>query len=317
LTTAIALFRQALALLPAQDSLLRPTVTLHLAKAHYLQREFEPASHLFTEIIAAGQTAPLMGSALLAIYIKVQILRAQGALQEALQLCQDELDLVTRHGWQNLPAAGSLYVSFGELSRERNELNRAAEYLEKGVNLGQAEGYPFISIAGHVWLAWLRQTQGDMTSSQEAIRTALQLVQHYQVNRFMPVPPAACYQARLWITQGNLAAASRWAQAVGVNQTVTPATYFDEIEYLTLARVRIAQGNLEAAETLLLRYLVESRGSSTRSRASSGTSALTVSALSRRVHIPIWTPRWMWMGTRGDPPIRRARRSSRRPTAAR
>jgi LuxR family maltose regulon positive regulatory protein len=108
-------------------------------------------------------------------------------------------------------------------------------------------------IIGHVRLAWLRQTQGDVTGSQEAIRAALQLVQQHQVSRFLPIPSAACYQARLWIVQGNLAAASRWAQESGLNPVDSPVTFLYEVEYLTLARLLIAQGNLEAAETLLLR----------------------------------------------------------------
>jgi LuxR family maltose regulon positive regulatory protein len=108
-------------------------------------------------------------------------------------------------------------------------------------------------VGGNVWLAWLRQTQGDVNGSQEAIRAALQLVQQHQVSRFWPLPPAACYQARLWIAQGDLAAASRWAQASGLNPINTPVTFLNEVEYLTLARLQIAQGKLEEAESLLLR----------------------------------------------------------------
>ena len=108
-------------------------------------------------------------------------------------------------------------------------------------------------IIGHVWLSWLRQTLGDVTGSHEAIRAALQVVQQHEVSRFWPLPSAASYQARLWIAQGNLAAASRWAQSSGLNQADHPVTFLDEAEYLTLARLLIAQGNLEAAETLLLR----------------------------------------------------------------
>jgi LuxR family maltose regulon positive regulatory protein len=108
-------------------------------------------------------------------------------------------------------------------------------------------------VTGHVWLAWLRQTQGDVSGSQEAIRAALQLVQDHQVSRFWPLPSAACYQARLWIAQGDLAAASRWAQARGLDPADSPVTYLYEVENLTLARLLIAQGNLDAAEALLLR----------------------------------------------------------------
>ena len=43
-----------------------------------------------------------------------------------------------------------------------------------------------------------------------------------------------------------------WAQESGLNQADTPIPYFYEVDYLTLARLLIAQGKLEAAETLLL-----------------------------------------------------------------
>jgi LuxR family maltose regulon positive regulatory protein len=241
-----------LAYLPEQDALLRAMVTLNLAVAHYLQGQFEPAYQLLTEIITTGQTAQRMAPTLSAIYLNTQLLRARGALGQALQLCQEGLELVARRGWQDFPAVGFVYVALGDLLRERNELSTAAEYLEKGIELGQAGGHHHILTTGLVWLAWLRQTQGDVSGSQEAIRAALQFVQHDQGGRFWPLPPATC-QARLWIAQGDLAAASRWAQASGLNPADGPITYHCEVEYLTLARLLIAEGKLEAAETLLLR----------------------------------------------------------------
>jgi LuxR family maltose regulon positive regulatory protein len=249
----IDLSRQALAHLPEQDSLLRAMINLNLAIAHYFQGEFEAASQLLTENIATGQTIQLMANTLSAIYFKSQILQAQGALQQALQLCQEGLELVTQGGWQDFPAVGFVYVAFGDLFRERNELSKAAEYLERGIRLGQAGGHPHILIIGHVWLAWLRHTQGDVTGSHEAIRDALQVVRQKQVSRFWPLPSAACYQARLWIAQGDLAAASRWAQESGLDPVNCPATFLYEVDCLTLARLLIAQGNLEEAESLLLR----------------------------------------------------------------
>lgn len=253
LAATIALSRQALTYLPEQDSLLRAMVTLNLAIAHYLQGEFEPASDLLTQTIATGQTAQRMANTLSAIYLNMQLLRGQGSLQQALQRGQEGLALVARHGWHNFPAVGFLYMAFGDLLRERNELSMAAEYLEKGIILGQAGGHPHILIGGHVWLAWLRQTEGNATGSQEAIRAALQLVQQHEVSRFWPLPSAACTQVRLWIAQGNLAAASRWAQTSDLDQAQTLIPYLDEAVYLTLARLRIAEGSLEVAESLLMR----------------------------------------------------------------
>jgi LuxR family transcriptional regulator, maltose regulon positive regulatory protein len=252
LAATIALSRHALAHLPEQDSLLRAMVILNLAIAHYLLGEFDLASQLLTEIIADGQTPQRMANTLSALYLNTLVLRAQGALQQAFQLCQNGLELVARSGWQNFPAVGFLYVAFGDLLREHNELRMAAEYLEKGINLGQEGGHPHILIIGHVWLAWLRQTQGDVAGSHEAIGAALQLVRQHQVSPFWPLPSAACYQARLWIAQGNLAAASHWGQTSRLNQAGTPGAYLYEVEDVTLARLLIAQGNLEAAEARLL-----------------------------------------------------------------
>jgi LuxR family maltose regulon positive regulatory protein len=160
--------------------------------------------------------------------------------------------LVARYGWQHVPSVGFLYVAFGDVLRERNELGKAAEYLEKGIALGQEGGHPHILIIGHVWLAWLRHTQADVTGSHAAIRAALQVVQRHQVSLFWPLPSAACCQARLWIAQGNLAEASRWSQTSRSNQPDTSDAYLYEVEHVTLARLLIAQGKLEDAEALLL-----------------------------------------------------------------
>jgi LuxR family maltose regulon positive regulatory protein len=145
-----------------------------------------------------------------------------------------------------------VYVAFGDLLREQNELGQAKDYLERGIKLSQEGGTPHILIAGHVWLSWLRQTQGDVPGSQESIRAALQLVQQHQVSRFWPLPSADCYQARLWIAQHDLHAASGWAKTIDLNLADPPIAYFHEVEYLTLARLLIAQGNLRAAESLLM-----------------------------------------------------------------
>jgi LuxR family maltose regulon positive regulatory protein len=276
LAATIALSRQALTDLSERDSLLRVMAAVNLATAYYIQGEFELASQLLTETIASGHTTQLTTSTLAAIFVNAQLLHTQGALRRALQLCQDGLALIDQHGWQDLPAVGFLYVVLGNLSRERNELSKAAEFLERGVKLGQAGDHPHILTSGYVWLAWLRHTQGDMSGSQEAIRSALQVVRQKQVSRLWPVPPAASYQARLWIAQGDLIAASRWAQNSGLNPTDTPITFLYEVENLTLARLLIAQGNLEEAEALLLRL---HRGTATTGRAGSLIEILILQAL--------------------------------------
>ena len=251
LPSTISLSQQALAHLPKQDTLLRAMVALNLAIAYYLEGALKPASKLLTEIIDTGGTSQLMANTLSAVYLKAQLLRAQGSLQEAIQLCQESLKLVMQHAWQSFPAVGFVYATYGELLRERNELTTAAEYLEKATGLGWEGGHPHISIIGHIWQAWLRQTQGDSAEGGASIRVAFQLVQDHQVSSFWPLPSAACYQARLWIAQGNLSAANRWAETASLNEADIPISFFYEARNLTFARLLIAQDNLNSAEALL------------------------------------------------------------------
>jgi len=253
LEASISLSRQGLAHLPEQNVLLRAMVTLNLAIAQYLQDELEPVSQLLTEFIASSQTIQLVAPTSSAIFLKAQTLRARGSLQQALLLCQEGLEFVTRRGWQDFPAAGYLYVAYGNLLFEQNELKLAQEYLERGIELGQKGGHYHILVSGYVWLALLRQTQLDVSGSQEAIQAALQLSQQDPGSRFWPLPSAVCTQARLWIAQGNLATASHWAQESGLDPMDCPVTFLYEVDCLTLARLLIAQGNPQEAETLLMR----------------------------------------------------------------
>jgi len=259
LASAIVLSQQALAHLPKHETLPHAMVTTNLAITHYLRGAFAPASRLLMDTITIGQTGSLMANTLSAIYLKAHLLRAQGALRMALKLCQDGLRLVEQRGWHDAPAAGFLYVALGDLLGELNDLSAAAEYLERGIDLGHEGGDPHIVIAGHVRLSWLRHRQGDVRGSHEAIRAALDLVERDAGSRFWPLPPADCYQARLWIAHGNLAAASRWAEVTHRARGDHPITYLHEAEDLTIARLLIAQGDPGAAETLLHGLLTAAR----------------------------------------------------------
>jgi LuxR family maltose regulon positive regulatory protein len=77
-----------------------------------------------------------------------------------------------------------------------------------------------------------------------------------QTRQFVPAQLAAAeaVRARLALMQGHLAAAVRWAEASGLSAEDDPS-YPREREYLTFARVRIAQGRRELAGPFLAEAL--------------------------------------------------------------
>jgi LuxR family maltose regulon positive regulatory protein len=64
---------------------------------------------------------------------------------------------------------------------------------------------------------------------------------------------AAC-QVQLWLAQGNLAAASRWAQESNLDLEAE-LNQANEFEYITLARVLVARGRSEADKSTLAQAL--------------------------------------------------------------
>ncbi|MEZ4639083.1 MAG: hypothetical protein R2856_29655 [Caldilineaceae bacterium] len=74
------------------------------------------------------------------------------------------------------------------------------------------------------------------------------------------IAPAAAWKARIWIAQGRLADARRWAQA----QTLSAEdelSYLREFEHITLARLLLAEDEIDGALTLLDRLLHGRTGS--------------------------------------------------------
>jgi len=148
----------------------------------------------------------------------------------------------------------------GELSREWDDLEAAARRFTEGIELTRQFGDIWATSAYTV-LAQVKQAQGDPAGAQEAMQKARQLAIEFDATEMDDIRVAA-YQALLWIDQGNLEAAGRWAEerglevgagAEGLAEAVgrVQQPFLDEFEYITLARLYLAQGRYDVALELL------------------------------------------------------------------
>jgi hypothetical protein len=102
-------------------------------------------------------------------------------------------------------------------------------------------------------------SRGDLTSAEEIIYKI------ENIARKSPVPPwitaqLEVWQARLWLAQDKLEAASLWVGESGLYADGGPTDLHEIdhvglIEYLTLARILIAQEQMDEASGLLQRLL--------------------------------------------------------------
>jgi len=210
------------------------------------------AGRILTEAMTLSQAA---GNIFITLFVLRQLgeqQAIQGQLRFAAGVYQQALDLADARQILTLPVVGTAYVGMGELLYEWNDLDGATRRLMQGIEHGQRGGMPEILLSGYMNLAQVKQARVDAPGATQMCRQALQIAR--QTNAPRIIAWMAALQARLWLAQGQIAAAVHWAQTSGFTPEDTP-NYLLEIDYITLARVLIAQGDTARALSFLERLL--------------------------------------------------------------
>lgn len=254
----IDLARQALEQLP-QDQAFRGLVAWYLGIAYFESGDQVAGAASLTEARTSSLAAGNSYVAFMATYELAQMQARQGSLHQADQSYQQALELGAEQGG-TLAATGPTYVGRGELQREWNHLDTAAHFLQEGIARCQQTGNASIMLRGHIMLARVKQAQGEAAGADMLIQKIPQILRTSSLSP-LNAASASAWHARLALAQGDLALASRWVQErkLGVDDELSPPR---EMEYLTLARVLIAQHRPREALPLLgqLLHLAERQG---------------------------------------------------------
>ena len=246
---SVPLAQQALELLPESQEMLlisvyRPSMLVTAASTYLVDGDMTPA----TERFVVATVAPMHGLASLPITMRsisnlARLQLLQGRLHQAASTIEQVMQLASEHGGLPVLLNGpEYYFIMGELLCEWNQLQRAQQHLEQGMDLvrdaltAEAE----MITRGYLAFARLQQACGQSTQARETLDAFTLMGQQ---RGFAPALLArgAAVQAQVELAQGNLAAAIRWVETSGVSASDDPS-YLREQQYLTLARVRIAQG---------------------------------------------------------------------------
>src|SRR6266496_425022 len=203
------LVEEALHFLPP-DHLLRGLLLLSLGSAYWLEGDLLSASTIMTE---AREVCQRTGNFYLyyvtTVYL-AQVRVGQGQLGEAIWLYREGLQVLAERGRQGTEGNG-LYVGLGALLYERNELAEAERLIQQGTLLGQQENNSFVIVAGKSSLARLRQAQRREQEAGDLMQQVMTLAKLHAIIWIWIPGPVDAAQVRLWLAQGNLAAAAAWA----------------------------------------------------------------------------------------------------------
>jgi LuxR family maltose regulon positive regulatory protein len=246
----ISYAHQALDQLPETAVLIRAQTALYLGVAYRYQGQLKAALDIFKEILPIIQR---MGGMQIAImfYINMGDLnRIMAQLHRAREIYEQGLNFTERHtGRPEMPFYGYLYVCIGRILRQWNQLEDAYRYTAKGVNLCQDWNVADVMALSCIEMAYIHRALGNSEQARASTQKAIQIY-----DGFSPWGSkyAAAHQAKMDLEGGDIDAAEHWAQA---NDLVTDGDFefHREIEYLTLARVFVAQKRYKRAHALIER----------------------------------------------------------------
>src|SRR5262245_10964485 len=243
---------QVLEVLLDVDWLLTSMCQLELALADRLRGRLDDAERGFISSLAGWRAAGERSSAVSVCDYLGQVHLAQGRLDAALDTYQMALDIAVGPGQPTLPSAGIAYTGMAEVEYQRGELDAALLHVTEGIARLRPASYTAPLATGLARLSRIRQAIGDTTGAWEAIAEAERVAPSPAVGGL--VNPVPAQRARLLLAQGDVAAAALWIQQRGLSPEDKPS-YPQELEYLVLARVLIAQDRSGEAMALLDRLL--------------------------------------------------------------
>jgi LuxR family maltose regulon positive regulatory protein len=253
-TGAITLARGALEYLPDDDVMTRSFAADILASSLRISGDLEAATQTLAEPVA---NIRLAGDNHLAIFVLcnlgiIQVMQGQlytaaATYRNALQLADE---YARRSGWQ-MHAAGYAYARMSTVLREWNDLEAAMSYIRKGLEYSRQWGQADMKFICYDEMAKVRQAMGDGDGAFHAIRDARRIASG--LSSWFGILVGAL-EAQLRLSQGDVAAAASWAKESGLSID-DEISFQHEFMYRTLARLLIAQNQLDEALELLARLL--------------------------------------------------------------
>jgi LuxR family maltose regulon positive regulatory protein len=259
MSRAAELSHRALEQLPEEDRFVRTFATWMLRMSQLVSGEGAVDIQALDDVLRMSQRAGNVMLSVMIICNRAELLMRQGRPHEAAAAYREAVELAADAQGRRLPIAGEALIGLGELSREWDDLDAATRYLTEGIQLTEqwTEVGP---IEAYIALARVRWAQGNKDSAWEAIQKAQELAVKFDLTDLDDLS-VAMIQARMWVAQGDLEPARRWAKERDLYKYVdwslqeeAGASYdhrMRKYELLVLARLLIAQGQLAEAQKLL------------------------------------------------------------------
>ncbi|MGZ3626096.1 MAG: LuxR C-terminal-related transcriptional regulator [Ktedonobacteraceae bacterium] len=254
LARCVELSYQGLELLPETEKIFLASAKVNVGHAYLVSGDVTSVTErLVTDMIAPVRASGNVFATLRGLTLLARLHVLQGRLhksaatnREAVQVAPGQEDL------QVVVGSSAYFFDLGDVLREWNKLDAAEYHLSQGMDQlrGPLSVDAEVVTLGYTAQARLEWARGDY---RKAFITLDKFEMFARQRNFVPhlVARGGAVRAQIELAQGNLAAAIHWADTSGLSTSDDNLSYPREWEYLTLVRVRIAQGRNDPASNFL------------------------------------------------------------------
>ncbi len=274
LERSVADAQEACDLLSETDSLWYTLARYYVGRAYLATGDATAATeHALRTTIEALRTSGNAYMALSGTRMLADLMRLQGHLRAAAATYEASVGVDATSQFMEEYLFDLIYCfGLGEVLLEWNELSGAERLLTQGMHLHErwVFGAHWIT-KGYLVLARLQQARGEVAAAVATLDAFAALGERRHFVAALRARGEAM-RAQLALAQGSLVKAVHWAQGCGLSAAdaeLPVLPFLREREYMTLARVLLAQGQsepggpyLREAEQLLARLLADAEATS-------------------------------------------------------
>jgi len=215
--------------------------------AHLANGDLIHANQILSDFIAYLETTSHISDATEMVFIIGDIRITLGQLHAAHQAYENAFRFLARHGRTAVIGLEDLHRGIADVYLVWHQLTLAEENILAAQEIGEQ------GVTRPNWLSRLYTTQAQLKIAQGDLETAIELLNEAE-RQATPIPvlikqPIPAMRANVWIRQGKLDAAQRWAHEQGLSAD-GDITYLQEYDYFVLARLQLARYRTQPSDNL-------------------------------------------------------------------
>ncbi len=249
LSATVSYAELALQLISADDVYRRAQATVMLNFTHWANGNLAAALQMMDDWMNSMQQLGNSVFVVASAFAVADILVAQGRLREAIRTYQQSLQLADEAGPEAQAITAHHHLGLALLYHETGNAEAFTQHWHGAEELGRHTTLVDWSYRWRVAQARLKQAEGDFDAALDLLDEAKRVY----VKTLVPdLRPIETLKAQVSLRQGRLIKAQEWVRKRGLSAN-DEISYLHEFEYITLARILMAEGSAQQASKLLER----------------------------------------------------------------